>query len=129
MGNPQSHQPRQRGFTLIEMMVVVIIITILAAMAIANYIRMQEHAKMASCVSNQRNIHQAATIYASDHEVPDGEMPVEDLLDDHGVARTLCDCPSGGDDSDDDYTLVWLDGLPRDVRCDVKDDTHRWSPH
>jgi prepilin-type N-terminal cleavage/methylation domain-containing protein len=117
------------GFTLVELMVVVIIITVLAAMVIANYIRMQEHAKKASCVSNQRNIFQAATIYASDRDIPDGNMDVEDLLADHAVALTLCECPSSKNASFDDYTIVWLDGLPRDVTCDIKPDKHLWEPH
>ncbi|MFZ1946904.1 MAG: type II secretion system protein [bacterium] len=117
------------GFTLIEMMVTVIIISILAAMVIANYIRMQEHAKMASCTANQRNIHQAATIYASDHDIPDGDMEVGDLLVVRGVARSLCECPSSNDGSYDDYTVTWLRGLPRDVACKVRADNHEWHPH
>jgi prepilin-type N-terminal cleavage/methylation domain-containing protein len=118
----------QPGFTLVEMMVVVTIITVLAAMAIANYIRMQEHAKTASCTSNQRNIHQAATIYASEKDIPDGAMDIEDLAVIHAVAWTLCECPSSHDASRDDYTLVWLDDLPRQVVCDIKGGTHLWEP-
>lgn len=116
------------GFTLVELMVVIIIITILAAMAIANYIRMQEHAKTASCTSNQRNIHQAATIYASDRSIPDGPMDVEDLVAVRAVAATLCECPSSNNASRDDYTLVWRDDLPRQVICDIKADKHLWQP-
>jgi competence protein ComGC len=111
------------------MMVTVIIISILAAMVIANYIRMQEHAKMASCTANQRNIHQAATIYSSDHDIPDGDMEVGDLLGVRGVAQSLCECPSSGDASYDDYTVAWLRGLPRDVTCNVKPANHDWHPH
>jgi len=115
------------GFTLVELMVVIVIISVLAGMAIANYIRMQEHAKRASCVSNQRNIHEAATIYASEHAVVDGDMGVEDLLADRGVARSLCDCPSDENNSCDDYTLSWERGLPRGVVCDIKPDKHPWQ--
>jgi prepilin-type N-terminal cleavage/methylation domain-containing protein len=119
----------QAGFTLVEMMVVVIIISILAAMGIANYIRMSNHAKEASCVSNQRNIHQAATIYASDNVVGDGDMDVEDLRAAGAVALNLCECPTSNDATYDDYTLTWLNGLPRDVSCDIKGDEHLWTPH
>ena len=107
-------------------MVVIVIISVLTAMTIANYIRMQEHAKLASCTSNQRNIHQAASIYASDHAVVDGDMGVEDLLADRGLAPSLCDCPSEENGSCDDYTLTWLEGLPRGVVCDIKADKHPW---
>jgi competence protein ComGC len=110
-------------------MVVVVIISILAGMAIANYIRMKRHAMLASCISNQRNICEAATIYASDHTVPDGQMGIEDLAAEMGVARGLADCPSDEDGSEDDYTLTWLNGLPRDVDCDILGDEHFWQPH
>lgn len=126
---PEAGYLGSSGFTLVELMVVVIIITILAAMGIANYIRMQEHAKEASCISNQRNVYQAATIYASDKDIPDGPMDVEDLAAVHAVAVTLCECPSSKDGSGDDYTIVWLDALPRQVVCDVKADKHHWQPH
>jgi len=124
-----SRAGAQGGFTLVEMMVVVIIISILAAMGIANYIRMSNHAKLASCVSNQRNIYQAATIYASDNVVPDGDMDVEDLFAVRAVARNLCECPSSNNASFDDYTITWLNGLPRDVSCDVEGDSHLWTAH
>jgi len=108
-------------------MVVIVIISVLAGMAIANYIRMQEHAKRASCVSNQRNVHEAATIYASEHIVADGEMGVEDLLAEKAVTWSLCDCPSEENGSFDDYTLTWLGGLPRGVVCDIRADRHPWQ--
>jgi prepilin-type N-terminal cleavage/methylation domain-containing protein len=123
-----TRDPRQAGFTLIEMMVVVIIISILAAIGIANYIRMSQHAKEASCVSNQRNIHQAATIHASENLVDDGDMAVEDLRAVGAVAQSLCECPASNDGSFDDYTIVWLNKLPRDVSCDIEGDSHLWTP-
>lgn len=121
---PRHGQP---GFTLIEMMIVVIVIGILVSIVIANYIRMQRHAGTASCVSNQRNILEACVAYSIDIIVPDGDMNVSDLLAAGSVGASLCDCPEEDVKDNDDYTITWLDGHPRAVTCDVMGAAHNWD--
>jgi prepilin-type N-terminal cleavage/methylation domain-containing protein len=127
--NPLTKSQRSGGFTLVELMVVMIIIAILVAIIIANYIRMKRHAEMASCIANQRNIIEAAVTYSIDTVVPDGDMTVSDLLATGIVSPSLCDCPGEDAEDHDDYTITWLDSHPRDVRCDVKGAEHDWEPH
>ena len=72
-----------KGFTLIELMIVVLIIGILAAIAIPNFVSMQDRAKEGSVKSNMHTLQLAVEDFAVTN---DGVYP---LLADAGTVEGL----------------------------------------
>ncbi|HEV7179963.1 MAG TPA: prepilin-type N-terminal cleavage/methylation domain-containing protein [Candidatus Baltobacteraceae bacterium] len=58
----------ERGFTLIEMMIVVAIIAILVAILVPNFIRARAQAQTAACEANLKEIATILELYQTDHQ-------------------------------------------------------------
>ncbi len=63
----QMLKQRESGFTLIELMIVILVILILAAILVPQFGLAQERARKAKCVSNQRNLETAVAMWATDN--------------------------------------------------------------
>jgi prepilin-type N-terminal cleavage/methylation domain-containing protein len=63
---------RRRAFTLVEIMIVVLIIAILLAIAVPNFIRSRESATRNSCISNLKQIDSAKEQWAMANNAPSG---------------------------------------------------------
>jgi prepilin-type N-terminal cleavage/methylation domain-containing protein/prepilin-type processing-associated H-X9-DG protein len=63
-----SVRRRQGGFTLIELLVVIAIIAILAAILFPVFAQAREKARSSSCLSNQKQIALAFSMYAQDYD-------------------------------------------------------------
>ncbi|HLW48970.1 MAG TPA: type II secretion system protein [bacterium] len=67
----------ERGFTLIELMIVILVILVLAAILLPQFGLARERARKATCVSNQRNLETAVALWQTDNPGPtlgQGEM-------------------------------------------------------
>ncbi len=89
----------RKGFTLIELMIVIAIIAILAAILVPNFIRARAQGQVTSCKSNLKNIGTACEMYATDNG---GRYPMNlDILKQNGTAdqpylKAIPKCPSEG---------------------------------
>ena len=84
-----------KGFTLVELMVVLVIIGILVAIAVPIYNKTQDKAKETACQANLRILEGAVAQYQLDN---DGALPSTlDNLSDYIKDVDNLECPSGGD--------------------------------
>ncbi len=113
---------RRRGFTLIEILVVVAIIAIVLSIVIPNLFRMISNSKRVVCIDNLRKIESAVEQLAIDNKIHAGTNLSQQQEDEvyHSYLRSgKPKCPSGGE-----YVINPVEAVPQ-VQCTREDEGHK----
>jgi len=90
----KSRQLSVKGFTLVEIMIVVAIIGLLVVIAIPNWVHAREQSQKNSCINNLRQISGAVQQWALETKQPADATPtVPDIVP---YLRNVVTCPAGG---------------------------------
>ena len=84
----------RRGFTLIEIMLVILLISILLTIAVPTFLRARETSRVRVCVANLRQLQDAKERWSMENKKAGTDTPSRADLSTY--IKTWPSCPSGG---------------------------------
>ena len=88
---------RNKAFTLVEIMIVVLIIGILMSIAVPNFVKARESSRKNTCIANLKRIDSSKEQWAMDQRKNAGDAcAMTDLVGTTAYMKANPACPSGG---------------------------------
>lgn len=113
---------RKAGFTLMEIMIVTLIISLLSAVAIPNVVRHMNRSRAQVCKGNMQMIFYAVEQYALDYNLSDGSSVSMANLVSGGYLDSLPTCPTNETYYADPQTVGVVPVCPDNISG------HSWVP-
>jgi prepilin-type N-terminal cleavage/methylation domain-containing protein len=121
----KSNKMRVQGFTLVEIMIVVALIGLLAAIAMPSWVRARTTSQNNACINNLRQVFGATQQWALDYRQAPGAIVTPDEI--LPYLRSAVVCPAGGSSATfgTSYSLTTVTNLPT---CRIVPTVHLLAP-
>lgn len=111
----------RKGYTLVEIMIVVTIIAVILAIVVPNYLKTGKEAAKKACINNLKQIDSAIEQWAFDNTISAGTVPSEQQEEEicAYIDGGRPSCPSHGE-----YVMYAVGASPQ-VKCTKESEGHK----
>ena len=127
MDGIQRRLGSKSGFTLIELGVVIVVIGIIMAIGLVNFVRFRTRAQFAGCVTNQRHAYEACLMYVSNVSPGTVTFDVNVLTGAGYLPSDAAECPLSTVDDFNDYSLDVVSNSVTGITCKQEPAEHLWA--
>ncbi len=124
--NKNISAPRKSAFTLLEIMIVVCIISLLAVIAIPNFVRARTRSVQTTCLNNLRQIRSSVAQWALENNASLSQSV--QFTNIQSFLRGEVICPAGGTSFNDSYLLTDVQTPPTCKKMPTGPDAHILAP-